>query len=64
MVEEINNTTYKKRTRVKFDTSTKGVITPSCTVEMLDATNDEVMKEVIDLYSIAQANAKEMMNNV
>jgi hypothetical protein len=55
--------TYKKRTRVNVSTSVKGIITPDVTVEMIDATNEEVIAEVTSLYKEAQIKVKEMMNN-
>ncbi len=36
---------YKKRTRVEVSTSVKGVKTFSCTVEIVDSTNEEVLAE-------------------
>jgi len=36
---------YKKRTRVEVSTSVKGVKTYSCTIELLDSTNEEVLAE-------------------
>lgn len=36
---------YKKRIRIEIATSVKGVKTFSCTVEMLDATQEEVLAE-------------------
>jgi len=59
----MENNEYKKRTRVNFSTSVKGIITPDVTVEMFDASNEEIIKEVNVLYKLAQASAKEMMNN-
>ena len=37
--------TYKKRTRVEVSTSVKGIKTYSCTVEMLDTEQEEVLAE-------------------
>ena len=36
---------YKKRIRVEVSTSVKGIKTYSCTVEIMDATNEEVLAE-------------------
>ena len=54
---------YKKRTRVNFSTSVKGVITPDVTIEMFDASNEEIITEIEQLYKLAQSKANEMMNN-
>ena len=40
----MSEATYKKRVRIGIDTSTKGVRTPSCTLEMLDTDEDEVLE--------------------
>jgi len=37
--------TYKKRIRIEVSTSVKGVKTYSCTTEMLDASQEEVLAE-------------------
>lgn len=41
LMETIN----KKRTRVEVSTSVKGVKTFSCTVELMDGTNEEILAE-------------------
>ena len=36
---------YKKRIRIEVSTSVKGVKTYSCTIELVDSTNEEVLAE-------------------
>lgn len=49
--------TYKKRTRVSFSTSVKGVVTPEVTVEVLDSDNDGVLCEAVELLDKALIEA-------
>lgn len=50
---------YKKRIRVNYDVTSKGVVTPSITVEMYDTDKIEVLKEAEELLVLAQAVAKD-----
>ena len=53
---EIN---YKKRIRVNFSVSVKGIVTPDITCEMIDTDKDIVLKEAGDLLVSALVVAKE-----
>jgi hypothetical protein len=44
-------TTYSNRIRVNTEISVKGVETWSCTVEMVDKSIDEVLKELDELVT-------------
>lgn len=50
---------YKKRYRVNFSQSVKGIITCDTTVELIDGTQDEVIKEAKELLTKAMEIAKE-----
>jgi len=49
---------YKKRTRVNFSVSVKGVVTPDCTIEILDSDNETVIKEATALLDAALIEAQ------
>ena len=49
---------YKIRRRVNFSVSVKGIVTPDCTTEIIDGTQDEIMKEAEDLLDKAMRVAK------
>ena len=51
---DITQFTYKKRTRIEVSTSVKGVKTFSCTIELLDASNEEALAESDKLVSELQ----------
>lgn len=36
---------FKKRTRIEVSTTVKGIKTYSCTVELMDSSNEEALKE-------------------
>ena len=50
--------TYKTRKRVNFSVSVKGVVTPDCTVEGFDMTNESILSEAASLLDAAMAEAK------
>ena len=49
---------YKKRLRVNFSQTTKGQITADVTAELIDGTQDEVIKEATELLDKAVIEAK------
>ena len=49
---------FQQRTRVKYSTTTKGVVTAEVVVEMFDTPNDIVMQRVNTLYVTACESAK------
>ncbi len=51
--------TYKKRIRVNYSVSVKGIVTPDITVEMIDTDKEEVLKEAKELLEEALKIAKE-----
>lgn len=54
---------YKKRIRVNYSMSVKGIVTPDITVEMIDTDKLEVLTEAKDILVLAQAVAKEKSLN-
>ncbi len=50
---------YKKRIRVNFSVSTKGIVTPDITVEMIDTDDNIVLKEAAILLDSAIVIARE-----
>lgn len=50
---------YKKRHRVNFSVSVKGVVTPDVTFEGVDLTKEDVIKEATSLLDMAMIVAKE-----
>ena len=50
---------YKIRRRVNYSTSVKGIVTADITVEMIDGTQDEVIKEAKELLDKAMIEAKD-----
>ena len=61
---EANSQTYKKRTRINFSCSVKGVITPEITVEKLDSDNLGTLNEAVELLDLALAEAKKRSKDV
>jgi hypothetical protein len=55
---EVNTQNYKKRTRVNFSCSVKGIITPEVTVERLDSNNLDTLNEAVELLEQALQRAK------
>ena len=53
---EIKVTGNEPRKRVNLKTSTKGVFTYDITVELFDKSNEEVVKEVMDLKEKVEKN--------
>jgi len=49
---------YKKRTRVNFSTSVKGIVTPDVTFEGIDMDNEDVIIEATKLLDAALVIAK------
>ena len=58
-MEQNRTTQYSVRHRVNFAMSVKGIVTPDITVEMIDKTKEEVVKEAGELLVLAQQIAKE-----
>ena len=55
------DTNYKKRVRVNFSTSVKGVVTPDITIECLDPLKaEDVLKEAEELHIKALLKAESM----
>jgi hypothetical protein len=52
-------TNPKKRTRVNFSVSVKGVVTPDVTIETYDETTTDTLKEATKLLDEALQIAKE-----
>lgn len=50
---------YKKRLRVNFSVSVKGIVTPDITCELVDGTKEDVLKEAKELLDEAMKIAKE-----
>lgn len=50
--------TYKKRFRVNFSVSVKGIVTPDVTAELLDSTGKETLDEATKLLDEALKVAK------
>jgi len=48
---------YKKRVRINFSKSVKGIITPDVTVEMIDETNETVLAEAKKVFDEANTYA-------
>ena len=61
MGEEIN---YKIRHRVNFAVSVKGIVTPDITAEVINGTQDQVIKEAKELLEKAMKIAQEKSSNV
>ncbi len=51
--------TYKVRHRVKFSVTSKGVVSPEVSVEMIDNDKIKVLTEAKELLVLAQAIARE-----
>ena len=49
---------YKIRRRVNFSVSVKGIVTPDITTEMIDGTQEEIMKESSELLEKAMVVAR------
>jgi len=50
--------TYKKRTRVNFGVSVKGIVTPDVTVETFNDDTEDTLKEATELLDKALVIAK------
>lgn len=54
----MEETKYQTRRRVNFSTSVKGVVTCDVTVELMDATNEDIIREADNLLIEALAVAR------
>ncbi len=55
----MTETNYKVRHRVNFSVSVKGIVTPNVTVEKIDGTKEETLKEAKELLDEALKVAQE-----
>lgn len=60
IMAETHSVTINKeiRRRINFSTSVKGVVTPEITVETINGTREESLKEAEELYKEASSIAK------
>ncbi len=56
--------TYKTRHRLNLSTSTKGIVTPEITVELIDGSMEDLIEQARYLYGNAQELAAELEQRV